>query len=69
MAGIVHQIAQLLDPKTSLSGNQLTETLHLLEAEDNGKRTIVKVVTQVVTMINGLYLTRLISTRRLKRKR
>lgn len=69
MAGVVHQTAQLLDPKTSLSGSQLTETLHLLEVEGDGKRTIVKVVTQIVTMINGLYMTYLVSTCRPKQKR
>lgn len=61
MAGIIHQICQLIDENTTLDHSQLTEVLHLLELEVESKRTIVKVVTQIATLINGLYLTHLIA--------
>ena len=61
MAGIIHQICQLLDENTTLEHGQLTEILHLLELEAGSKRTIVKVVTQIATLINSLYFTYLLT--------
>ena len=63
LAEIIHQIGQLVDPQTSLNETQFIEVLHLLDVEVDNKRSVGKVVPQMVALINGLYLTHLLAGR------
>ena len=60
MAGIVCQITHLIDRETTLNNVQMTEVLHLLDAESERQKSISGVVSRMTSLINGLYQTHLL---------
>ena len=67
LAAIMHQIGHLVDPEANLNEHQFTEVLHLLDVASEHRTSVIKIVPEMVTMINSSYTVHLLASRDISR--